>query len=128
VADMIATGSAWFEGQWLAHLTTPVQFRAAAAGANAPWVSMSAALGMVETATVNASGVLVRVQTRTVTVSRSQMATDPKRGDQFQITENGEVVTMAVVSDPGTDRVWEWADRTTRLRQIYVTPVSRTAA
>lgn len=128
MVDVIAAGAAWFEEQWRAHLTSSVSFRALAAGPNGAWASMPASLGIAETANVSANGALVRVQTRTITVSRADMPTEPRRGDQFRLAENGEIVTYAVCSEPGSERVWEWADRTCRLRQVYTTPVARTPA
>lgn len=114
--DMIAAGSAWFEGQRRAFLTVPVDYRVAGSGHPIP-CGATIAVGRWEAMTT--AGQIVRMETRDFIIADSELRHMPAKGDTITLTESGIESVYRVVVPDGQEQAWRWADRSHTAKRIH---------
>lgn len=120
--DMLAKAGGWFEQQRRAHLSVTVQYLP---------VGSSRPIGCVATPTIgrwdgiDATGQVVRIETRDFVIGFADYAPDPVRGDRIVMTENGAERTYEVVVPQGMKQAWRWVDRNQGIRRIHTLEIDK---
>lgn len=122
--DMIAIGEAWFENKRREHLAVNVEYRPMVGLART--VRATAVIGRWES--IDASGQVLRTETRDWLVHRDDLQQDPKKGDRIASTEYGIEVLYEVMVPSGAQHHWRWSDRNQSIRRIHTMVVSGAVA
>lgn len=121
----MAKAAEWFEAQRREHLAVVVVYQPT--GSFLPRECRATVVtGRWES--VDASGQIVRTQTRDFFIHKDELPQDPRRGDRIVWTENGAERTFEVAIPGGAQHPWQWADRTQTLRRIHTQAVQGSAA
>lgn len=115
--DMIAAGAEWFESQRRQHMSVNVSYKPADSQQS---VSVPATIGMTRFDSLDASGQMIRFETRDFLIAVADYASDPRRGDTITETDYRGVQRTYEVSMPGSaSHPWSWADRGQRIRRVH---------
>jgi hypothetical protein len=115
--DMIAKGASWFDQQRKKHLAVTVEYQAAGTMFAK---SFPATIGMSRWDSIDASGQMIRFETRDYFVGVDEMRDNPRRGDRIHETDaSGIRRTYEVMVPGGANNPWSWADRGQRIRRIH---------
>lgn len=119
--DLIAKGVSWFEEQRKLHMAVNVEYRGL--GTLVP-VTVPATIGGSRFEAADASGQIIRYETRDFFVSVSDWPEAPVRGDRITETDADGVKRVYEVSLPaGAGNPWQWGDRSQRVRRIHTSLV-----
>ena len=121
--DMIAAGVTWFEQQRREHLAVTVDYLPLGA---LEAVSVRATIGGSRFEAVDASGQVMRFETRDFLIAVEDYAAAPVRGDQITETQGGVERIYEVTIPGGGQNPWLWADRSQRVRRIHTSLVEET--
>ena len=124
MGDLIAAGEAWFEQQRRQHLATQVEYRPT--GGLPRFCAATLVVGRWER--MDASGQLVRFETRDFFLGRSELPQDPQRGDTILVTEDGATRTYEVFTPEGASAPWAWGDRAQKVRRVHTIAKASTPA
>lgn len=122
MADLMATGAAWFEQQRQQHLTVPVEYRIAGTGQPIP-CRATVVIGKWES--VNSAGQVVRMETRDFIIADNELHHTPARGDTITFIEGPVEALCKVVIPDGNDQAWRWSDRSHTVRRIHTMETAR---
>jgi hypothetical protein len=130
MADMIAAAEAWFEQKRRDHLSVFVEYLPAGSLLSR---TCHATLVIGRWQAIDASGQVIRSETRDFFIHRDELPGDPKRHDKITVTENGAAQVYEVSIPEGAQSPWQWADRSQKVRRIHTmatthTPSTSTAA
>lgn len=115
--DMIAAGVTWFEAQRREHMAVNVDYLAVGAEEA---VTVRASIGGSRFESVDASGQILRFETRDYVIAVQDYSTAPVRGDRITETDqDGVERTYEVMVPAGAGNPWQWADRSQRARRIH---------
>ena len=115
--DLIAEGVAWFEAQRRQHMAVNVAYKPQDVEQA---VTVPATVGMTRWDSLDASGQMIRYETRDFLVAVADYAADPRRGDTITETDYRGVQRIYEVMIPGNaNNPWTWADRGQRIRRIH---------
>ncbi len=120
--DMLAKASAWFEQQRTQHLAAMVAYYRA--GSSHP-VNCRATLMVGRWDAINATGQMVRIETRDFIIGFADYAADPVRGDRIVVEEAGIERTYEVVIPAGSQQAWRWVDRNQGVRRIHTLEIEK---
>lgn len=116
--DLIAAGGAWFDAMRRQHLSVSVAYTRA--GSMVP-ITVPATVGMSRWDSVDASGQLVRYETRDYLIGVDDLPAAPARGDRIAETDYTGKTSRYEVTAVGGNNPWQWADRGQRIRRIHTT-------
>lgn len=114
--DMLAKASAWFEQQRTQHLAAMVAYYRA--GVSHP-VNCRATPLVGRWDAINATGQMVRIETRDFVIADAELGFVPARGDTIVVTEGGTEKTYKVIQPDGSMQCWRWVDRNQNVRRIH---------
>ena len=109
--DMIALGETWFRSQRREHLATEVSYQPTIGTTRT--VRATVVVGRWES--IDAAGQMLRTDTQDFFVDTTDLAQDPKKGDQIV----AGAFTYEVMVPPGAEHHWRWSDRNKTLRRIH---------
>lgn len=114
--DMLAKAGGWFEQQRREHLSAAVAYFPV--GASHP-VTCRATPTIGRWEGIDATGQVVRIETRDFIIGFADYAPDPVRGDRIVVVENGVERTYQVIVPQGMQQAWKWVDRNQGVRRIH---------
>jgi hypothetical protein len=119
--DLMAKGAAWFDQQRRQHLSVEVEYHRV--GSLLPLTCLATVVdGRWES--IDASGQIVRMETRDFFINRTELADNPQRGDEIVMLEDGIETTYLVTIPGGNSSPWRWADRAHLVRRIHSTEMA----
>lgn len=116
MADLMATGAAWFEQQRQQYLTVPVEYRIAGTGHP---ISCRATVVIGRWESVNSAGQVVRMETRDFIIADNELHHTPVRGDTITLREGPVEAVCKVVIPDGNEQAWRWSDRSHTIKRIH---------
>ncbi len=122
MADLMATGAAWFEQQRQQYLTVPVEYRIAGTGHPIP-CRATTVIGRWES--LNSAGQVVRMETRDFIIADNELRHTPARGDTITLKEGPVEAVCKVVIPDGNEQAWRWSDRSHTVRRIHTMEMAR---
>lgn len=126
---MIAEGEAMFEEDRRAFMSIPGTYYPRDSVTTYP-CQITLVVGKWDV--IDATGQIVRVETKDVFVATADYAGEPRRGDRIETEVAGETHVYEVTLPRGREREWTWANRTETLRRIHTlrlaTPSTMTLA
>lgn len=122
MADMMATGAAWFEQQRQQHLTVPVEYRIGGTGHP---ITCRATTVIGRWQGTNSAGQIVRMETRDFIIADAELRHTPARGDTITLREGPVEAVCKVVIPDGNEQAWQWSDRSHTVRRIHTMETAR---
>lgn len=120
--DMLAKAGGWFEQQRREHLAVFVGYLPA--GASHP-VRCRATPTVGRWEGIDATGQVIRIETRDFIIGFQDYAADPVRGDRIVVDEAGTERTYEVVIPAGSKQAWKWVDRNQGVRRIHTLEIEK---
>jgi len=121
VADLIASGTSWFEDQRKKFLSVDAEWRPANSMFGR---TVKATIGATKWEGMDAAGQIIRLDTKAFFVGIDEVPDSPRVGDRIIHHENGKRLTYEVIKPSLSDNCWSWADRSQKTRRIHANLVS----
>lgn len=119
--DMSRIGDLWLEAQRVAWLSVNVSI--VPPGSNTPR-TVPATVSATNRNVMDSNGLFQTFQSRAFLISRTDLPEEPVRGMRLTLVEDGRTMVYEAAPPTDGDVVWQWSDRTQRLRKINFTPVA----
>jgi hypothetical protein len=114
--DLIGKAADYFEQQRRLHMAVTVQYRRSGTMFDK---AVPATIGSTKWDSQDASGQIIRTETRDFYVAAADIQDPPVLGDRIKETIDGVQRTYEVFVPGGGNAPWGWADRQQRTRRIH---------